>query len=443
MAIDQQPNIDQVYREKFAKSAELSQRARRTIAAGITHDARNFTPFPIYIDRAEGARKWDVDGNELLDHWMGHGAMLLGHSHPAVVEAMAQQLGRGTHHGACHELEVQWAELVKQLIPSAEKVRFAMSGTEATMLAIRLVRAATGKEKIIRFQGHFHGWHDYGLVGYQPPFDVPSSAGIPAVVPSTMLIARPNDIGSVRDLLDHNDDVAAVILEPAGGSNGTVPTNREFLQALRDLTRERSVPLIFDEVITGFRYAPGGAQEYYGITPDMTTLAKIVAGGQPGGAIVGRADLMAPLEYSGDPARDRRERVLHQGTFNANPVGAAAAVATLEIVATGEPHKVANRTGQRLREGLSDVLEKRGVPGTVVGECSVFQVLLGEGMVEAVAESDAAKLIGARGPAAALRKAMLVEGVDLMRTGGFTSLSHTDDDIERVIDAFDRAVQTI
>jgi glutamate-1-semialdehyde 2,1-aminomutase len=258
-----------------------------------------------------------------------------------------------------------------------------------------------------------------------------------------MLTALPNDIASVRELLDGNDDVAAVILEPAGGSNGTVPTNRQFLQALRDLTRERGVPLIFDEVITGFRYAPGGAQEYYGITPDMTTLAKIVAGGQPGGAVVGRDDLMAPLEYSGDPARDRRERVLHQGTFNANPVGAAAAVATLQIVATGEPHRQANRTGQRLREGLSDVLEKRGVPGTVVGETSVFQVLLGEGMVEAVAESDAAKLIGARGPAAALRKAMLVEGVDLMRTGGFTSLSHTDGDIERVIDAFDRAVQTL
>jgi glutamate-1-semialdehyde 2,1-aminomutase len=443
MALDQKPNIDQAYREKFAKSAELSQRAKGTIAGGITHDARNFSPFPIYIDRAEGSRKWDVDGNELLDHWMGHGSMLLGHSHPAVTEAMAQQLSRGTHHGACHELEVEWAELVKSLIPSAEKVRFVMSGTEATMLAIRLVRAVTGKEKIIRFQGHFHGWHDYALVAYQPPFDIPSSAGIPACIPSTMLAARPNDIQSVKDLLDNNDDVAAIIIEPAGGSNGTVPTDRMFLAALRTLTKERNVPLIFDEVITGFRYAPGGAQEYYGITPDMTTLAKIVAGGQPGGAIVGRADLLAPLEFSGDPARDRRERVLHQGTFNANPVGAAAAVACLKLVATGEPQRIANRSGQMLREGLSDVLEKRGVPGVVVGECSVFQVLLGEGMAEAVATSDAATLIGARGPAAALRKAMLVEGVDLMRTGGFTSLSHSDDDIERVISAFDRAVQTI
>jgi glutamate-1-semialdehyde 2,1-aminomutase len=374
---------------------------------------------------------------------MGHGAMLLGHSHPEVVEAMARQLSRGTHHGACHELEVEWAELVKQLIPSAEKVRFTMSGTEATMLAIRLLRAATGKEKILRFAGHFHGWHDYAMVAYQPPFDVPTSAGIPAVIPSTMLTAMPNDIESVRALLDAHDDVAAVILEPGGGSNATVPTDRTFLQALRDLTHERNVPLMFDEVITGFRYSPGGAQQYYGITPDMTTLAKIVAGGQPGGAVVGRADLMAPLEYSGDAARDRRERVLHQGTFNANPVGAAAAVATLKIVATGEPHKVANRLGQLLREGLADVMEKRGVPGAVVGECSVFQILLGEGMVEAVASSDAAKLIGARGPAAALRKAMLVEGVDLMRTGGFTSLKHTEDDIERVVAAFDRAVQTL
>lgn len=443
MAIDQQAQLDQAYREKFGNSARLHARARDTIAAGITHDGRNFAPFPIYIDRAEGSRKWDVDGNELIDHWMGHGALLLGHNHPAVEAAMAEQVGRGTHYGACHELEVEWAELVKQLIPSAERVRFTMSGTEATMLAIRLCRAATGKEKIIRFQGHFHGWHDYAMVGYLAPYDVPASAGIPHEVPASVLTAKPNDIGSVRALLDAHADVAAVILEPAGGSNGLVPSDRQFLRDLRELTHERGVVLIFDEVITGFRYAPGGVQEYYGVTPDMTTLAKIVAGGLPGGAVTGRADLLAPLEYSGDAAHDRTHRVLHQGTFNANPLGAAAAVACLKVVATGEPQRIANRAGQLLREGLSDVMEKRGVPGRVVGECSVFHVILGEGVDEALANSDASKLVGARGPAVQLRKAMLVEGVDLMRTGGFTSIAHSDADIEQTISAFDRAVQRL
>ena len=432
--------IDEEYRQKFAGSGALYERAREVIAGGITHDTRAFAPFPVYVDRADGARKWDADGTELLDYWMGHGALLLGHNHPEVTEAVAQQVGKGTHYGACHALEIEWAELVHRLIPSAEKVRFTMSGTESTMLAMRDARAYTGKSKVLRFQGHFHGWHDYGMIGYQPPFDTPTSAGIPGGAQVAMLTARPNDVDHVRELLDADDDVAAVILEPAGASNGTVPTNPEFLHRLRALTAERGVVLIFDEVITGFRYTPGGAQQYYGVTPDMTTLAKIVAGGLPGGAVVGKAEVMEIQEFSGDSQRDRYRRVLQQGTFNANPLSAAAGIACLRQVATGQPHEYANRLGEQLRDGTNAVLRRLGIPGLVYGETSVFTIMLGEGIEEAVRTSDVSKLMGARGAAALLRKGMLLEGIDLMRSGGFTSIAHTDADIGRTVEAFERVV---
>ena len=432
--------IDEEYRQKFAGSGVLYERAREVIAGGITHDTRQFAPFPLYADRADGARKWDADGTELLDYWMGHGALLLGHNNPHVSDAVATQVRRGTHYGACHVPEVEWAELVHRLVPSAEKVRFTMSGTESTMLAMRDARAYTGKNKVLRFQGHFHGWHDYGMVGYQPPFDAPTSAGIPGGAQEAMLIARPNDVDHVRELLDGDDDVAAVILEPAGGSNGTIPTSPEFLQQLRALTAERGVVLIFDEVITGFRYSPGGAQQYYGVTPDMTTLAKIVAGGLPGGAVVGKAEIMEIQQFSGDAQRDRHRRVLQQGTFNANPLSSAAGVACLTQVATGAPHEHANRLGERLRSGMNEVLQRLGVPGLVYGETSVFTIMLGEGIQEAVRTSDVTRLMGARGAAALLRKGMLLEGIDLMRSGGFTSIAHTDQDIDRTIEAFEQVV---
>jgi glutamate-1-semialdehyde 2,1-aminomutase len=436
--------IDDAFRKQFARSAELYQRSRDVIAGGITHDSRNFAPFPIYIERSDGSRKWDVDGNELIDHWMGHGALLLGHNNQAVTQAVAEQVHRGTHYGANHELEVAWAEQITKLVPSAEWVRFTMSGTEATMLAIRDARAFTGREKIIRFAAHFHGWHDYAMVGYQPPFDTPTSAGVPRTVADTMLVAYPNHIDSVRELLDaHPNEVAAVILEPGGGSNGIVPTSVEFLRELRALTSERGVILIFDEVITGFRYSPGGAQQLYGVTPDVTTLAKIVAGGLPGGAVVGKREILDVQTFKGELHKDRFERVLQQGTFNANPVSAAAGLSALRIVAEGWPTEQANEAGEQLRTGLREQLELHGVAGAVLGECSVFQVLLGEGMEEAAASTDVQRLMAGRGAVNTLRKAMLLNGVDLMRSGGFTSIVHKDEELSKTIEAFGRSLEAL
>jgi glutamate-1-semialdehyde 2,1-aminomutase len=439
----QRATIDEEYWKRFPTSAELFARARNAIPSGVTHDGRNFGPFPVYMSRAEGAFKWDADGNKLLDHWMGHGSLLLGHNHPVVTEAIREALSRGTHLGACHEDEVEWAELVRKLIPSAEEVRFTMSGTESTMLAMRDARAYTGKPKVIRFEGNFHGWHDYGMVGYQPPFDRPTSAGIPDAVLGTMVTLPYGDINVVRQALDGDDQIGTVIVEPNGGSNGTIPPHVPFLRELRQLTAERNVVLIFDEVISGFRWSPGGAQQLYGITPDMTTMAKIVAGGLPGGAVAGRANIMEVQSFTGDTQHDRFQRVLQQGTFNCNLPSTAAGIAALKIVAEGEATEYANRLGETLRAGLNDVIKKRSVPGIAYGECSVFMILLGEGTPEAVASRDVIKLMGGRGAAGSLRKAMLLEGVDLMRAGGFTGTAHTDADIEYTINAFDRALERL
>src|SRR2546423_8654499 len=436
--------LDEAFKKRFARSAELYERSRLAIAGGITHDSRNFAPFQIYVERADGGRKWDVDGNELVDHWMGHGSLLLGHNHPDVVAAVAEQVHKGTHYGACHELEVAWAEQIQRLIPSAEWVRFTMSGTESTMLAIRVARGYPGREKVIGFAGHFHGWHDYAMAGYQPPFDTPTSTGVPKAVAESMLVAYPNNIDSVRELLDaHPGQVAAVIVEPGGGSNGIIPTNVQFLRDLRALTSQRGVVLIFDEVITGFRYSPGGAQQVYGVTPDVTTLARIVAGGLPGGAVVGKRDILQVQTFKGELHKDRFERVLQQGTFNANPLSAAAGLTALQIVSQGWATEQASQAGEQLRMGLRDCLERRGVAGAVLGEFSVFQILLGEGMQTAVETTDVQRLMAGRGAVNTLRKAMLRNGVDLMRSGGFTSIVHGDQEINRTINAFDASLQTL
>jgi glutamate-1-semialdehyde 2,1-aminomutase len=368
---------------------------------------------------------------------MGHGALFLGHCHPAVVKAIQEQAARGTHFGACHELEVRWAELITKLVPSAEMVRFTMSGTEATHLALRIARAFTGRPKIVKFLGHFHGWHDGVVAAVNPPYDVPMSAGVPTAVLDQALLCPPNDIKAVQHLLERGD-VAAVILEPAGGQSGTTPTIPGYLQELRDLTTRQGVVLIFDEVITGFRYSPGGAQAYFGVTPDMTTLAKIVAGGLPGAAVVGKKPIMSMMAHRGDPVWDRSERVAQNGTFNSNPVCAAAAIATLELVSDGSLHARANKLGDELRAGLSDAMKRAGVPGTCFGEASIFHVSF-EGK-PGLAGFDRPR----RGDLYhRLRCALLNNGLDCASHHGWVSAVHTEQDIERSTAAHQRAFEAM
>ncbi len=425
--------IRERYLAMHPKSAALAERARRAIPGGVTHDIRYLVPFAVYVDRAAGTRKWDVDGHEYVDYWMGHGALFLGHCHPAVVAAVQAQAARGTHLGASHEAEVRWAELVNRLVPCAELTRFTMSGTEATHLAMRVARAFSGRSRIVKFAGHFHGWHDGAVAGVNPPYEVPLSAGVPGATVDQTVICPFNDIKAVEIALQRGD-IAAVILEPAGGQSGTTPTLPGFLAELRALTTKHNVLLIFDEVITGFRYAPGGAQEYFGVTPDLTTLAKIVAGGLPGGALCGRRDVMSIITFRGDPDWDRSQRVAHAGTFNANPLSAAAAIATLELCADASLQARASKAGEELRRGLGEVMRRLGVPGTCYGEASIYHVSF-EGK-PGLAGFDRPR----KGPLYhLLRCALLNEGVDCSTNHGWVSAVHGDEEIARTVAAYERA----
>jgi glutamate-1-semialdehyde 2,1-aminomutase len=439
-------NITDEYIRKYASSEQLYQEAKGALPGGITHMARGFDPFPLYIDRCVGAHKWDVDGNRYIDYWMGHGAMLLGHAHPEVVEAVREQVARGTHAGGNTRLETEWAQLLTELVPSAEQVKFTSSGTEATLLALRAARAYTGKSKIIKFEGHFHGWHDYVMCGVVPPYDTPMSAGIPQEVQRSVMLIPFNDPTALTEALDSSDDIAAVIVEPGGSFDDTVPSDPVFLTHLRRETERRGVVLIFDEVVTGFRYAVGGAQEYFNVIPDVTTLAKVMAGGLNGGAVVGRRHIMEVFEPKADAEWSRYQMVPHPGTYNANPLAAAAGIAALKRIATGEPTKQAQEMADMLITGINDMLARRGVPGCAYGRASIFKTFIGT-EPPPLARHDFRQVkedtpILAQGPPhmKELRQAMLLNGVDLMRVAGFVSAAHTPDIIQQTIQAFDDSI---
>jgi len=336
-------------------SAALAAKARMVLPSGLAHDSRHFDPYPLYVSRALGPVKWDVDGNKYVDYFGGHGALMLGHNHPAVTRAVHEALDRGTHFGACHEQEVRWAELVIQMVPSAERVRFTSSGTEATLMALRLARAYTGRSKLVRFRGHFHGWNDHMTSGHINHFDGTATSGVVNGVSDNVLLCDPNDVAGITRIFNDHKDIAAVILEPTGASFGRMPIAPSFLQVLRDLTKQAGTVLIFDEVVTGFRVSPGGVQAELGITPDLTTLAKILAGGMPGGAVTGRKDILDWLDFDVSKATGH-EKIGHQGTFNANPVSAAAGIATLEILASTDACARANAYGAEVRAKMNEVL---------------------------------------------------------------------------------------
>ncbi|MBA3414718.1 MAG: aminotransferase class III-fold pyridoxal phosphate-dependent enzyme [Chloroflexia bacterium] len=435
----------------FAGSLELQRQARGVIAGGINHDGRHVKPFPPYVRRADGARKWDVDGNELLDYVMGHGSLLLGHNDPDVLASMREQLGQGTHYGACHEGEIRWAEAIARLVPSAERVKITGTGTEATLLAMRVARAFTGKPTILKFEGHFHGWQDYALKGEKPPFAAATSPGVLEQVLATVAVVPANDPAALEARLAVGD-VAAVILEPSGGSWGMIPLADGFLAGARDLASRHGAILIFDEVITGFRWAPGGAQERFGVLPDLTTMAKIVAGGMPGGAVAGRAEVMEVLEFKDDPDWNATRKVRHQGTYNANPLAAAAGAACLAKIADGAPQKRAEQLAERLRSGFNTVLDRRGLPGFAWGESSVFHVALGltcgnrtAGDLQSPEGVSAADLKSSPGTrqGGLLYPGLLLEGVELFNGGGMVGIAHTEADIDATVAAFDRVLGRI
>ena len=434
-----------------ASAAEYAK-SRKVFPAGVTHDSRYMLPHPLSVTHAAGARKWDADGHEYVDYVGGHGALILGHSHPEVMARVAEQAGRGTHFGANHALELEWGELVREMVPCAELVRFTNSGTEATLMAMRLARAATGRRRILRLRGHFHGWHDHVAFGVTHHFDGSATPGVLPELAEQTLLADPNDIPGLQALLaEHGDSIAAAILEPTGSTYGQVPLARAFVQALRDETTKHGILLIFDEVVTGFRVARGGAQEALGITPDLATLAKILAGGLPGGAVVGRRDVLELLDPERAAARGV-EKIGHQGTYNANPLSAAAGVATLRILRDTDAIARAHAYAAQLRDGAAGVLAEAGLPWAAYGSHTGLHLFINpNGLTIDPRDFDPLSLGYAdlklpRGNQAAgkLRLAMRLHGVDLSPwPGGPCSAAHGPAELDRTLEALRQSLRLL
>jgi glutamate-1-semialdehyde 2,1-aminomutase len=442
--------INAAFREKTPGSAALAKEAADLFPSGITHDSRYLEPYGLYIERAHGPHKWDVDGNRYVDFFGGHGALILGHRHPSVSQAVSEAYGAGTHFGASHPREVLWARAIQRLVPSAERVRFTSSGTEATLMAVRLARAFTGRETLVRFQGHFHGWHDQMASGYTSHFDGSPTPGVLHGVTERSVLLPPNDIAAVRDVLANNSDIAVVILEPTGSSFGQLPIGAEFVQELRRLTEQHGVLLILDEVVTGFRVSSGGAQQVFDVRPDLSCFAKIVAGGLPGAAVAGRKDILDQLDFAASQ-RTGREKIQHQGTFNANPVSAAAGTAALTVVAETDACERATHIAESLRAALNAVLEDEGVKWAVYGTYSGFHTYLnprGDKIRPGTFDATALTLDDVKAQSKTLvnklRLALLVNGVDVnSRIGGFLSATHTDDDVAHAANAFRLAIRML
>jgi glutamate-1-semialdehyde 2,1-aminomutase len=392
---------------------DLTERAQNVLPGGNTHAARAYSP-AVYVERAQGSRKWLIDGRELVDYTMGHGALLLGHAHPAVVQAVQEQVARGTHYGASHPLEVEWAETIRSLVPSAEQLRFTASGTEGTMLALRLARAATGRPFVVKLREHFHGWADVVSVDVDDAGAPVASPGVPRELSQATRVVSV-DADPIRAAL-RNGDVAALILEPSGAHYGGQPLPEGLVQKIRTACTETGTLLILDEVVTGFRVHPGGMQAVLRVTPDISIFGKVMAGGLPAGAVGGKRELMQLLAG----------RIMHPGTFNANPLSAAAGITTLRLVADGTPQRTASGYATRLEQAWRSVLRRTGVEGRVWRLASIIHVELDDPSQQA-----------------AFSRLLREEGIDLLRTSAFCSAVHSERDLDISVAAFERAAARV
>jgi glutamate-1-semialdehyde 2,1-aminomutase len=427
------------------KSKELWSRSLKT-SRGIHHDSRHTMPFPVYTAKAKGARKWDVDGNEYIDYTMGHGSLILGHAHPALIEAVSQQVSKGTHYGTENELAVEWAEQIRQLIPAAERVEFVVSGTEANIMIAQLARAYTGRNKILKFARHFFGWSDDLYVGVAPPHDKPIAGRLPpftddAVSGATVVIPCNDEVAMEKALV--RKDIAALFLEGGGAHGGAICMPPGLVKKARQLTQKYGTLLVIDEVISGFRWSPGGYQATVGVTPDLSPLGKIVGGGLGGGAAVcGRADIMELLKIKpGDAEWNRYRRIMHNGTWNANPLIAAAGVTMLKIVAKGEVQKIAEASAKKLADGINKKIEQQGIAGCAYNTSSVLHIHLGKCQkCDRSICLDANKVTPPE-VIQALNWHLLLNGVNLLRgVVGWVSTVHSKENIKQTIEAFGSAL---
>ena len=420
-------------RNVTARERDLVEKARQFLPGG---NLGNLSSQPI-IHEGRGGRVWDVSGNEYVDYLLGSGPMLVGHAHPEVMAAVHEQLDRGTTFFASNEHAIQLAEEIVKAVPCAEKVRFSSSGTEATLYAMRAARAYRDRDKILKFEGGFHGMNDYALMSMGPaepqdfPRPTPDSAGIPRSVQDEMLIAPFNDIETTTAIIErHHDELAGVIVEPFQRLLPPVPG---FLEALREITSQYGIPLIFDEVVTGFRLAYGGAQEYYGVTPDLCTLGKAVAGGFPLTVIAGKDEVMAQF----DSDRAEGGAFLPQiGTLSGNPVAAVAGLATLEILRREGTYERLFATGHQVKDALQRLLNEAEIPAQVVGEAPCFEVYFTETEIKDYRST----LTGDKGMLDDFNRLLLERGVLKGHTKYYISTVHTPADVDQTIEAFSSAV---
>ncbi len=415
------------------KSQEIFAAAQNLMPGGVSSPVRAFKSVggqPIVFDRVKGAYIWDVDGNQYIDYVNTWGPAICGHAHPEVIAALQEALEKGTSFGAPSIQENILAQMVIDAVPSIEMVRFVNSGTEACMAVLRLMRAFTGRDKVIKFEGCYHGHADMFLVkagSGVATLGLPDSPGVPKSVTSNTLTAPLNDLEAVKTLFEQNrDQIAGVILEPVVGNAGFIPPDAGFLEGLRELTHEHGALLVFDEVMTGFRVAYGGAQEKFGVTPDLTTLGKIIGGGLPVGAYGGRREIMSMVAPAGP--------MYQAGTLSGNPLAMTAGIKTLELLQRPGTYEYLDRITKKLADGLLEIAQQTGhaACGGHIG--GMFGLFFTSGPVhnyEDAKKSDLAKF-------ARFHRGMLERGIYLAPSqfeAGFTSLAHTEEDIDRTLEA--------
>jgi glutamate-1-semialdehyde 2,1-aminomutase len=430
------------------KSQALYLAAQDVIAGGVNSGARGpgagWVPGPPVVDHGRGAYLWDVDGNRYCDYLLALGPMVHGHAHPVITEAVTKAIHEtGTMFALPYPQETEAARKIVEMVPSVELVRFGNSGTEVVLHATRLARASTGRDIIVRFEGQYHGWADQLEWSHHPdlakagprerPKALPGTPGIPEVIGQTLEVLPWNDQGAVERLVaEKGDRIAGILTEPIMGNTGVIPPKPGYLAFLREITKQHGIVLIFDEVITGFRVAPGGAQELYGVTPDLTTMAKALGGGFPAAAIGGRRDIM---DLVSDGA------VLHAGTYNANSVAVAATSASLDVLRAPGTHERLFRLSGKLMAGMAATFERIGVPVQVQGVGPMFQFWFSETPV--VEYRDAARHLNSPKYAALAlelhRRGVMVHPSNIELW--FVSTVHTDADIDETLQAFEDSVQ--
>ena len=420
-------------RTQTGHEKEILQRAEKVMPQGSLGNLN----YDLIINRGKGSHVWDESGNEYIDYLLGSGPMVVGHANSSVMEAVLNQLNSGTTFFATNEKSVELAEEIVKAVPCADKVRFCGTGTEATLYAMRAVRAFTKKDKILKFEGGYHGMNDYALMSMLPsklldfPQAEPDTAGIPKSLQSEMLIAPFNDLETTSAIIDrYIDELAGVIVEPF---QRLLPPKQGFLEGLREITSHYEIPLIFDEVVTGFRFSYGGAQDYYGVVPDICTLGKAIAGGFPLTAVAGRDEIMTHF----DSDKVGKEGFMpHIGTLNGNPVACAAGLATLDILKQDGIYDRIFDTGRKVMEGLQNILDNSEMPGKVVGEPVLFDVFFTTEEVydyRSALKADSQKL-------SRFNQLLLEHGVLKGTTKFYFSTEHDDNDVERTLTAFGEAI---